>query len=265
MKIFWWALVAITFSFSVYGNNEKELINNGEDITRPVRRFDARLKVQTGVNNRLGKSVIFTVRTDQVYHLDHEWRLSLRADLPYEWYYCSQRCGYGSIQCEPSDRFADSLFQALMVTPNYGKWAFAAGGQFIFPTARDNLEIGQGKYQFLPSCAFRYDLNDWNEGAYWGILVRYAFDFAGFKSAPHVRQIYIQPFLNINLTKSLFLNFSPELRYDCPSRHWFIPFDIMIGTLITKKFVVSVEYECAIVDEYQEFSQEVEFRVGYFF
>jgi hypothetical protein len=240
-------------------------INNGEDVTRPLTRFDIRLKVQNGVNNSRGKSVIFTERTDQTWHFERGWTLGFRADTPYEWYYCGHASSCHPEHCKAADRMGDSLFQALLITPRINdRWKFAAGVQFVFPTAGKNLEIGQGKYQILPTFAFSYDLSYWREGDFFGLLVRQAVSYAGH-AVPYVNQTYIQPFFNLNLPQGFFLNFAPEMRYNWRIKKWFIPFDIMLGYLWKKKIVISIEYENAIVDDYHRFSQDCEFRVGYFF
>lgn len=245
---------------------QEEKINNGEDVTHPVRRFDLRVKYQTGVTHAEGKDVIVTLRTDQLFYFDNEWELSFRVDIPYDWFYCprnSRECNL--TPCTDADHLDDSLLQIFLITPSFYKWKYAVGTKFIFPTGGVNLEIGDGKYQLLPSFAFRYDLNDWVPGSYLGAIFRYAFDYAGYKVDPHISQAYIQPFFNLNLPDGWFLNSSPEMFYDFPTHHWFIPFDLMIGKMLGKKYIVSIEYECAIIDDYPEYSQQVEFRVGYFF
>ena len=44
-----------------------------------------------------------------------------------------------------------------------------------------------------------------------------------------------------------------------------MPFDILVGKMITKQIVASVAYKTAIVDDLPLYDQEVEFRVGFFF
>lgn len=261
----------LTFVMIFYVNyilavaQSEEYWNNGEDVTRPITRIDGRLKYQTGVNEPGGKAVIFTLRKDVVRHLSNSWQISLRGDLPYEWYYFSGKHPKNVVNGKKLDHLADSLVQGLIITPSFGKWTYGFGAQVIFPTAGDNLQVGDGKYQLLPTAAMRYDLGFWKAGAYVGLLVRHAFDVAGYKSAPHISQTYFQPFLNINLPAKWFLSFSPELRYDWMIRDWFVPFDIMIGKMITDKIILSIEYENAIVYDFEQYQQQVELRVGYFF
>lgn len=257
-----WRNVILSLFLSSALLAHSEEVNNGEDVTRPVQRVDLRLKLQRGVDTVLGNAVIATARTDQLYHLPCGWQFSLRADLPYEWFSCSQR---SHPKCYSADRCGDSLLQTLLVTPTYGPWTYAFGFKWIFPTAGTNLEIGNGKYQILPSIGFKYDLGHWRKGAYFTLLFRQANDYAGYH-VPHLSRLYIQPTLNINLRDDWFVTFSPEIRYDWIVHEWFVPFDMMIGKMITPHIVVSVEFEAEIgrISD-PEFQQEVEFRIGYFF
>jgi hypothetical protein len=239
-------------------------LNNGEDVTRPITRIDFRAKVQKGASAQKGKTFILTARSDIAIFFKNQWQIGLRADLPFEGFWCPHSC-CNCPSCYDSRRMGDSLFQFFIITPTFDKWAFALGSKFIFPTAGKNLEIGDGKYQILPSCAFKYDLSDWSEGAYAGIIFRQAWSYAGHPSAPRINQTFIQPFFNLNLPHDWFLNSSPEMFYDWRSQHWFIPFDLMIGKLFQKKYVVSLEYEAAIVEDYPNYSQQLEFRLGAFF
>lgn len=248
------------FMLSYSSHALQAVTNNGEDVTRPLTRFDLRLKFQDGVNSIYGKDAIVTARTDRVIYLPSHWQVGLRADLPYEWYTC-HRCSCG----KSLDHFADSLFQALLITPSHDKWTGALGAKIIFPTGGNNLQIGDAKYQLLPTLAIKYDLDDWSPGAYIGLLIRHAFNVGGYKSAPYISQTFIQPFFNLNFPKDWFLSWSPEMIYNWRIKGWFIPTDIMIGKMVTKKIVVSIEYENAIVYEFRQYTQQIEFRVGFFF
>lgn len=247
---------------TLFGDVEEQ-INNGEDVTNPVTRLDFRLKYQNGVGSEKGKDTIFTIRMDKVFDFSCGWGGYIRIDAPTIWFYCPHH--HTKTHCTPGKHFGDLLVQALAVTPTYHSWTFAFGAKFLFPTGGKNLEFGDGKYQVFPTVAVRYDLSSWMEGAYCGLTLRQANDFAGYQSDPHISQLYLQPFININLPDQWFLNSSPELFYDWIGRHWFIPFDLMVGKMITDKIVVSLEYEAGIVQDYPNFNQEIEFRIGYFF
>lgn len=240
--------------------------NNGQDVTRPINRFDARLKFQEGIDANQGKSVICTLRTDTLNDFSNGWQLGCRIDVPYEWFYCPNNARFCNWRyCSTSNRVGDSLFQALIITPDCGDWAYGFGAKFIFPSAGDNLNIGMGKYQALPTVAFRCNLNEFLDGSYIGCIARQDFDIGGYSSAPQINQTFIQPFVNIQLPDGWFLYSAPEMIYNWETSHWFIPFDLMLGKLVTERIVLSIEYESGIVQDYPKYSQDVEFRIGYFY
>jgi hypothetical protein len=55
-------------------------INNSEDITRPVTRFDIRLGWTRTATGR--SSIPVTLRQDRSYDLGESWKLGLRLDVP---------------------------------------------------------------------------------------------------------------------------------------------------------------------------------------
>lgn len=264
LKIFLLFLLSAArlFGDAAEQEDEEKVENYGEDITRPLNRVDMKAEWQTGVNCIYASNVIATARTDLLIELPENWKLGVRVDLPYAWYWSGSR----KPSCYTNlDHLDDSLIQVIAVAPSIGLWTVAFGVKTIFPTAGDHLQIGDGKYQLLPSFGFKYDLKEWKKGAYVGLILRQAFDVAGYKSAPYICKTYIQPFLNIDLAGQWFVNFSPELIYNWRIKAWFVPFDVMVGKMITEKVIVSLEYETAIVYDYKRYTQSLEFRVGYFY
>ncbi len=243
--------------------SEDQPIYNGQNILKPITRFDTRLAYQKGVEDVLGNCVILTLRTDKVVDLADDWQLSFRIDVPYSWFSCPQ----SQLQagCSPDDHLTDVLVQALVITPPIDKWTFGGGTQVLFPTDGGNTEIGDAKYELIPSVGVAYDLDDWSPGAYCGLTLRQSWSVGGYASAPLVSRTYIQPYFNVNLNRNWFINLSPEMRYNWETPGWFVPLDIMVGWMITPKILASIEYEYGLVTVYHRFSQEVEFRLGYFF
>lgn len=241
-----------------------QTVNNGEDIMRPLNRFDARFKHQEGAQNVFGRDYILTLRTDWVFPLPKEWQITLRCDVPYEWFYCqSHQCRNF---CENTNRFGDTLIESFIVAPTYRNWTIGLGNRFVFPTAGPNLLVGDGKYELSPSFGVKYDFTPWYpRGAYLILLTRYNFDYTGYKSATHISKVFIQPMFNMNFAHGWFINSSPELIYNCMIRRWFIPIDLMIGKMITPKMVVSFEYSAALLNAFPQYKQQYELRVGLFF
>lgn len=236
---------------------------NGQDVTRPVTRFDIRAQAQTGAGNQNGNTTTLTLRTDSAIKFPSKWQIALRVDAPFESFRCPHpTCKNG---CYPSSHMGDSLFQVFAITPDQDLWCFAAGMKIIFPTGGKNLEIGNGKFQLLPSLAFRRDLPEVSEGSYFGVIAREAWSIAGYSIATRISRTYLQPFLNINLPCGWFINSSPEMFYDWVNQSTFIPLDLMIGQMITPSIVVSLEYEYGLVYGYKNFRNQLEFRLGFFF
>lgn len=236
--------------------------NNGEDVTRPVRRFDLRVQGQTGASREDGNTLTLTLRNDSVRKFESGWQFALRLDAPFEAF----RCSHGSdSSCYNSNHMGDSLAQAFIITPDFGPWCYAVGLKMIFPTAGKNLEIGNGKYQFLPSVAFRRDWDELSHGSYFGAIFRHDWSIAGYSIARRISETYIQPFVNISLPCQWFLNSSPEMFYDWLTHKWFVPLDLMIGKMLNPKTVLSLEYEYGLVYGYKKYRHQLEFRIGIFF
>jgi hypothetical protein len=236
-------------------------IETGQDFTKPLTRFDLRLKYQQ-IDQGDSHNTVATARADVPVVLGGGWQFALRADLPYAW---SDVPSTDNRDGEAQRGLSDALIQGLLIAPISGKWDYGIGAQMVLPTAsHDNM--GTGKYQLLPTVGIKYDLGDWARGAWCGALVRYAFDVASKDDdRAHVSQTYIQPFVHLLLPRAWFLFFEPEARYDWREKRWFVPFDLMLGKKVTANLVVSLEYKTAIVDDLPLFSQEVEARVGFLF
>jgi len=244
--------------------SQTQVTNNGEDFTRPITRLDLRFKYQE--ESKLCYNEVFTLRNDTVFTLGNDWSFATRIDLPYTWIQCKASKSNGIIISPKMQEqgLADSLLQGLIATPSYGKWTYAFGLRVLFPTAK-NEELGSGKYRLLPTVGVKYDLKQWRKGAWCALLVRQDFDVAGDRFRESIQQTYIQPYLNIDFPKEWFITSSPEMRYNWNSNHWFVPFDILIGKLINKKVVLTIEYKNAIINDFPLYQREVEFRFGYFF
>jgi hypothetical protein len=236
-----------------------EEINNGQDFTRPVRRFDTLLRYDDMTGDAHSETV--TLRVGLPIALWQDWKVSLRAELPYMW--TSGVNIYNS--AGTSERgFSELLTEALFIAPTKGKWTYVVGFQYIPPSASAK-ELGTGRYQFVPSAGFRYDLSGWMPGAWCALMARQAVDVGGYSGYTRINQTIAQPMFNINLPDRWFLTFAPEIRYDWKGSNWFVPFDVTAGRMITERIVMSLNYKSAINDDLQLYVNEVEGRVGFFF
>jgi hypothetical protein len=64
---------------------------------------------------------------------------------------------------------------------------------------------------------------------------------------------------------------SSDIRYNFAAKRpgdtgrWFFPFNVMVGKLVTRSLVASVEIGVPIVDAYQVYDFKLEARIGFFF
>ena len=148
-------------------------LNNGQDITRPLARFDARYQYQL-LAKKASKDT-FTFRTDRPFRINERWGIGTRVDLP---------CVLTNKKTtqEPNGPYkfglGDLLGQILLIRKFDDLWAAAAGPQFVFPTSRTD-QMGDGKYQIVPTWGVRRKLPKLSEGSFAGLLMRYAADYAG--------------------------------------------------------------------------------------
>jgi len=236
-----------------------EGFNNGQDFTRPVRRIEVLERYDDMTGSTWSNSVI--LRAGLPLELRRGWRLSLRAELPYTW---TKGISANNPQGESIQGFSEVLAEALFIAPAKDKWTYVVGAQYIPPSASHD-ELGTGRYQLVPSAGFKYDMSGWMKGAWFAMMARQAVDVAGYSGYSPINQTIIQPMFNINLPDQWFLTFAPECRYDWKKNKGFIPFDVTVGKMITKKIVMSAEYKSAINDDLPFFVNEFDVRVGFFF
>jgi hypothetical protein len=126
---------------------DSEAVNNGEDPTRPLTRFDFRYEYEALSGDR-GEH-IFTPRMDKRFVLGHGWQLASRLNMPFV---------YTDVSSADNPHAAwtlgtgDLLWQGLLVK-HFDKWhAAALGTRFQFPTASQD-QFGTGRYQLEPTVA----------------------------------------------------------------------------------------------------------------
>ena len=60
----------------------EEEVNNGQDITRPLTRFDIRYEYQNAPGSRNDNMNVTTLRVDKPFPLMPRWEFASRIDLP---------------------------------------------------------------------------------------------------------------------------------------------------------------------------------------
>ena len=230
----------------------KEEINTGQDITKPLSRFDIRLKFQQTTGNY--DTSMTTLRLDVPFKFKSGWQLSTRFDLPLV------RSDVPS-RDNPNGDYefgtGDFLTQFLFIAPPKGRWAYAFGTQVIFPTGSQD-QMGTGKYQLVPSVAAVYYPKSWSKGSFAGLMIRDGFDIAGKDDRKHIHELYVQPLVNINLPKRCFVTFAPEMKMNWEDHNkWFVPFDVTLGKMLNKSTVISLEFKQAVINDYDLYDWEI--------
>jgi len=234
--------------------------NTGQDPTRPVTRVDVRLKYQDNPGGF--DAELLTLRADKPFMFDSGWKLSTRIDLPFV---RNNVPSLDNLDGNHEAGLGDVLVQALFISPPHGKATFGFGTQLIMPTGTQD-QFTTGKWQLAPSALAVYQLPEISRGSFVGMLVKDTFSFAGDDDRLDINVASAQLIFNWALPDKWFLTFSPEAKFNTKD-DWkmFLPFDMTIGKKVNARTVVSLQTDIALVDEFEQYDWQTEFRVGFFF
>ncbi|MGD0274486.1 MAG: hypothetical protein ABSB79_00295 [Syntrophales bacterium] len=260
------------FSLSVYGEEMKtedtetykqKDVNQGEDFTRPLNRFDVRYTTYNWSMDY--NSGVFIFRTDMPFDLDGGWKFGFRADLPLVG---SNVPAADNVQGDWKYGLGDILTQGMFIKTYDEKIAYGFGVQLIWPTASyDNM--GLGKYVIMPGGGIRYFLPDLGKGSFFAPVVSYRFDYAdNDKNRAHISELVLTPSFLIALPTYTFISFypNPEIKLNLnDGGKLFLPLDVMIGQMFSRNIIGSMEISVPLIQDYKQYDAKVEFRVGYFF
>lgn len=240
----------------------EEGVNTGQDFAKPLTRFDLRLKTQ---QNGSVDTLFSTFRVDKPFPLDNGWTLSTRFDLPLVY---SEAPSRDNPNGDWEAGVGDFLAQAVLIAPPKGPWAYGFGVQTIWPIGTQD-QFGTGKYQLAPLVAAVH-YPDWlPKGSFLGCVVQDFFDVGGKGNRADIHELSIKPLLNVNLpdpSGPWFLTFAPDMRVNWENDNkWHVPFNVTLGKMLGKKTVVSIEWNQTIVDSYDKYDWQLEFRIGFFF
>ncbi len=261
------SLVAASNAFAAESPQGK-ILNNGQDFSRPLARIDARYQYQLLKGDR--SKNIFTFRSDRPIVLNDHWGIGLRADLPMDL--------TNKVSADEPDgalRFGlgDVLGQMLVVRKFNDLWGAAAGAEFLFPTATTG-QMGDGKYQVVPTAGVRRSLPGLRNGSFAAVLMRYAVDYAGSPKRNSISTLEMAPMFNWILPRDWFVTLypSPDIQVNFQDRGAvFLPFDFMVGKTIPEKAVFSVEcgapmyHSGDLAQFYTTYEFKVEVRIGFFY
>lgn len=246
---------------------EEQLLNNGEDLTKPVNRFDVRFRyeslpdsTQSGRLFEDRRAETMTLRSDLVFFPKPN-QLAIRVDLPLVWNNKTTAENTGGFT---EFGLGDILVQALYIHTFEQRWAGGLGVQAILPSAT-GLAFGNGKWQLAPTLGVRASLPEVSAGSYAGFALREFVSVGGSSTRSDINYLSLEPAFNLSLPEQWFLNCNPKLRYNLVTSKWFVPLDLMIGKKFGVHLVTSLEYQFGLVRDDPRYNHWVEARMGYFF
>ncbi len=244
--------------------------NNGQDFTRPETLFQLRYlyltKPGTGATEGTAREVTsdnVILRADYQFALAPQWKIALRADLPFD---TKNPISNDNPTGNYLSGVGDADVQAAILHDFDARWAAGIGARLIAPTGDDNLT--SGKWQAMPLAGFRYMLPEVSKGSYFIALARYDVSFAGDPAKKNISNLQLAPELNIALPNHWFFTFypNPDIRINYgdavtgQTGRLFLPFDVMLGRNLTKDVVASIEVSVPIIKDYPVYNFKTEAR-----
>lgn len=248
----------------------EEEANNGQDITRPLTRFDIRYEYQNNPGSRNDDMHVVTLRVDKPFELGEKWKLATRFDLPLA---VTNQISRDNPDGANHFGLSDVLVQALLVNTPTERFAWAAGAQVVFPTATED-EMGTGNWRIVPTIGMRWSTNEVMKGSWVALAARWDRSFASTRNdAAEVNNLQFAPLINIPLPHQWFINLFPstDIKYNLGKRRpidegrWFVPADVLVGKMIRKNVVATWEGSVPIVNDYKVYDFKTEFRIGILF
>ena len=248
-------------------------VNNGEDFTRPVARFQLRQRYERLPDNGglEPEKWVTTPRVDLWAGIGEGWKLYGRTDLPLV--YTNDVTSSFNPNGRAKFGVGDLLTEvAIIPPPPTPRLGYGFGVRAVWPTAALN-EAGKGKYQIGPLVGVRYMLPEISPGSFFLTELRYQNSIASRnhnKGRADINQLNIQPKLNVGLPSAWFLTFfaSENIQINfADDDKLFVPFDLMVGRKLGEKLVVSVEYSRALFHDrgFEPYQWQLEGRIGYHF
>jgi hypothetical protein len=183
---------------------QDEATNNGEDLTRPLNRFDVRLQYETlpdmdefheEFGNRDQETL--TLRSDLVFFQKPD-QIGLRIDLPIIWNNKpNTENRTGSVQ----SGLGDLLFQAIYAHTFNDRWAAGIGTRWMFPTATGDA-FGDGKWQVAPIGGFRCFVPEISNGTFAEMALWWDNSFGGNPKRSNLQYLIIKPQFNVWLFRA---------------------------------------------------------------
>ncbi|MFA6263798.1 MAG: hypothetical protein WCW33_05350 [Candidatus Babeliales bacterium] len=245
------------------GTNGSREINTGQNITKPVRRFDVRYQYVKFPRESERHALIF--RTDQPRKLSKKWELETRIDVPL---ICGTSARGGRRYKQNQYALSDIFMQAFATYHKSKRLAYWFGAQFLWPTAYRQCD-GLGKYILSPMAGFSILLPEITRGSFFTFGMSYDFDYAGKSGYSHISRLNFQPTFQVMLTKKTFVTLYSVsgISYDFINKGFFLPLDITLGRMLGRSIVTTVELFTPLVytNNCKPWNLRAQARIGLFF
>ncbi len=236
------------------------VINFGEDFTRPLARFDVRLKYQDKGDG--SDALVNTYRVDYPLLLRNGWNIATRVDLPM---ISNDTQGPDNREGRWGLGLGDTLTQVIVASPEANRFRYGTGLRAIWPSATEQ-QFGSGKYQLAPMVGAVYAPSCLAEGSFVKFIWREEFSVGGDAGRTDIHRSVLNPGASFTLPRQFYADLSPEIKINWQDNaKWFVPFNLTVGKKFGKKLIVSLEWNQALVKQYRPYDWELEARVGYFF
>ncbi len=182
------------------------VINYGEDFTRPLARFDVRLKYQDKGDG--SDALVNTYRVDYPLQLKNGWNIVTRADLPM---ISNNTRGPDNREGHWGLGLGDALTQVIVASPEAKRFRYGTGLRAVWPSATEQ-QFGSGKYQLGPMAGFVYSPSCLTEGSFLKFIWREEFSVGGDAGRKDIHRSVLNPGASFTLPRQFYADLSPEIK-----------------------------------------------------
>jgi hypothetical protein len=243
------------FAGSSANANDRPKIS-GDHETRASDRVDIRYRYRNMPNDKEDHQV--SLRSDFAYHFDPD--LFLNNNVSTAAWRMNNRTSSDNRDGGYDGGSGDTTLQSFLVSvQDKNRWAI--GSNLIIPTAAQD-QLGDGRWQLGPALSYSRDLYDIGEGSFTGLTLRNQFSLAEDNGRDDINLLIVTPTFRLNLPDQWHVRIQSDsqMNYE-QSNDWFVPLSVRVGKNFGP-YYASVEASAPIVEDYQRYDQEIEFRIG---
>jgi hypothetical protein len=196
----------------------KKLSNPISDLVSVPFQFNWEQKVGPSELSRF----ILNVQPVIPFALNSDWNLIVRVIMPF--------VGQPPLVAggQPDFGVGDMTTSFFFSPTTKNGFTIGAGPAFVTPSSYQPT-ISSGKYSVGPTIVALQQSGPWTYGALWNQV----WSFAGDRTRRSVNQMFLQPFLAYQATKTITLTVQSEMTADwnAPTDTWTVPINFLIGKL----------------------------------